>query len=104
MNDRPEPRFNVGEEVIVVGYSGEHRAEGVVTATSEVVNRATHNGNIYTGFGYKVDPPPEGITKFILQAHLRKKHPPATLSFDQMMADLKRKKPTIAELAERLRA
>lgn len=91
MSDRPAPKFQVGEEVVIVGSRGEHFfGEAVVQAIDwgEGTTEPNFYTNWYEGWVYVVSPNPRDNGKPWTERALRKKHLPSTQSFAELLQSI----------------
>lgn len=101
---RPEPKFKIGDEVIVVPHKKIYEpGEGVITSSRWCDNEPMAGDVRYTGHGYHVDGYNSTKEHVTPEYSLRKKHQPGAQSFQELMGYLKSSRPTIANLAEQLR-
>lgn len=89
MSDTPQPKFQVGEEVILIDRTETIRAEVVVTERKYGDREDIHTKEQSKGYVYVVDPDPcPGLTPWWGETALRKKYKPGE-DFDTLMNSLK---------------
>lgn len=89
-NDIPQPRFSVGEQVVLQpSYFPEIYGQiDTVDLSYFVSNQTTVSGNTYTGWVYKLEIGAKDCIDFVESA-LRKKHDGSEFTFDQLMSTIK---------------